>query len=230
MTYILNNTLVKGVFILVQILPSILSANFANLAQDCKRVITPDNNFLHFDVMDGVFVPNISFGLPVLSDLKKALPETWFDVHLMIIEPQNYIERFVKAGADAVTFHLEADSPVDETIKLIKQNGSKAGLSLRPSTPIEAIFPYLQALDLVLIMSVEPGFGGQSFMPESVERIEAVKKEAERQNTSIEILVDGGINAQTAEPCKRAGATGLVAGSAVFGHAEPKQMIYDLAK
>lgn len=229
MTYMLIIMFEKEVFYLVKILPSILSANFAHLAQDCEQVVTENNNLLHFDVMDGVFVPNISFGLPVLSDLKKAMVDTWFDVHLMIVDPLKYVERFVDAGADAVTFHIEADSDIEQTIKLIQKKGAKAGLSLRPGTSIESVFPYIEMLDLVLIMSVEPGFGGQSFIPESVSRIELLKQEAECQKTSLDILVDGGINLETAKLCSKAGATGLVAGSAVFGHENPKEFIQQLS-
>ena len=210
---------------MVQIAPSILSADFANLERDCRRVLTKENNWLHFDVMDGVFVPNLSFGVPVLQSLKKALPEAFYDVHLMIIDPAQYIEAFVKAGADNVTIHYEANSPVIETLRAIRKLGCKAGLSLRPKTPVEGLFPLLKECDMVLVMSVEPGFGGQSFIPLAQQRIAALKKEAQRQEVSLLIEVDGGINAETAPLCIAAGADVLVAGSSVFGAENPAAMV-----
>ncbi len=201
---------------MVKVAPSILAADFARLAADCRRVLAPGHNWLHFDVMDGVFVPNISVGLPVLACLKKALPQAVYDVHLMIVEPGAYVQDFARAGADTITFHLEANSPVQKTLAAIRALGCKAGLSLRPGTPIEAVFPHLRQADMVLVMSVEPGFGGQGFMPEAPARIAALRTEAARQNTPLLIEVDGGVNAETAPLCTRAGADILVAGTAVF--------------
>lgn len=215
---------------MVHIAPSILAADFACLAEDCRRVLSPERPFLHFDVMDGVFVPNISVGLPVLKSLKKALPGAVFDVHLMIIEPAEYVEEFAHAGAEYMTFHLEANSLIGETLDAIRALGCKAGLSLRPGTPIEGVFPYLKQADMVLVMSVEPGFGGQSFMPETLARIAALRAEAQRQNTPLLIEVDGGINTETAPLCTRAGADILVAGTAVFGAENPVETMEIMAK
>lgn len=210
---------------MLQVAPSILSADFANLAQDCTPLLSKDNRMLHFDVMDGLFVPNISVGLPVLRSLKAALPDAIYDVHLMIQRPLEYVEEFAKAGADYITFHVEAESPIEETLEAIHHTGAKAGISLRPGTPVDALFPYLDAVDLILVMSVEPGFGGQAFMPEAPRRIAALRKEAERQGTALLLEVDGGINADTAPLCARAGVDILVAGNAVFKADDPAKMI-----
>lgn len=210
---------------MTQVSPSILAADFANLERACRKVVSDQNPMLHFDVMDGVFVPNISIGLPVLQSLKKAIPEAVYDVHLMIVEPLRYVEQFVKAGADYVTFHTEAGSDVAKTAAAIRALGAKAGLSLRPGTPVEELFPHLAAVDMVLVMSVEPGFGGQAFMPEAVERIAALRAEAQRQNVPILIEVDGGIDEETGPACVRAGANILVAGSAVFGAPSPQEVV-----
>lgn len=210
---------------MVQVAPSILSADFANLERDCRKVVSNENPMLHFDVMDGVFVPNLSIGIPVLHSLKKALPEAVYDVHLMIIDPLRYVPQFAGAGADYITFHLEAQSAVPETAAAIRATGTKVGLSLRPSTPVEDIFPYLRQIDMVLVMSVEPGFGGQTFMPEAVQRIAALRAEARRLGTPLLIEVDGGIDADTAPDCVRAGADILVAGSSVFKNPDPGHMV-----
>ena len=206
---------------MIKISPSILSADFANLERDCKAVLAPGHDMLHFDVMDGVFVPNISFGLPVLKSLKKALPDAIYDVHLMIIEPQEYVEDFAKAGADIITIHLESNTLIGCTLEAIRAAGCKAGLSVRPGTPIEGVYPYLHLADLILVMSVEPGFGGQSFLAQTPDRIRALREEIQRQNLSAVIEVDGGIDPETAPLCARAGADILVAGSAVFGQKDP---------
>ncbi len=206
---------------MVKVAPSILAADFARLAADCRRVLAPGHNWLHFDVMDGVFVPNISVGLPVLACLKKALPQAVYDVHLMIVEPGAYVQDFARAGADTITFHLEANSPVQKTLAAIRALGCKAGLSLRPGTAAEEIFPLLDEADMVLVMSVEPGFGGQSFMPEAPARIAAIKAEGLRRHLPLLIEVDGGINAQTGPLCAQAGAHILVAGNSVFRADDP---------
>ena len=201
---------------MIEVAPSVLAADFANLERDCRTVLQAGCRTLHYDVMDGVFVKNISVGVPVLQSLKKAIPDAFYDVHLMIVCPDQYVEAFAKAGADALTFHVESESDVAKTIAHIRELGVLPGLSLRPDTPVEALFPYLSLLDRVLVMSVEPGFGGQAFRKEAPVRIAALRCEAQRQNTELLLAVDGGINAQTAPLCAGAGAELLVAGSAVF--------------
>ena len=171
---------------------------------------------IHLDVMDGVFVPNSSFGLAVLEALRKK-SSMFFDVHLMIVNPEKYIERYItECGADLVTFHLEATEIPDECIEMIKKHGKRAAVSIKPGTPVEAVYPYLDKCDMVLIMTVEPGFGGQSFMPDMLEKVKALRAEIERRGLNVDIQVDGGINAETAKLACAAGANVLVAGSAVF--------------
>jgi ribulose-phosphate 3-epimerase len=215
---------------MVQVAPSILSADFARLADDCRRLVTPDNPMLHVDVMDGVFVPNLSLGIPVLKSLAKALPEAIYDVHLMIVDPARYVQRFAEAGADYITVHYEAESPVRAALRAIREAGCKPGLSLRPGTAVEQLFPLLDECDLVLVMSVEPGFGGQHFMPGAPARISALRREACRRGLRLRLEVDGGINETTAPLCIEAGADILVAGSAVFSAADPAAMIRRLKK
>lgn len=205
----------------LKIAPSILSADFAYLAQDCRDVLNAGADWLHIDVMDGDFVPNLSLGIPVLAGLSKAV-DAFYDVHLMIRRPLEYIEAFARAGADFITFHLEADSDVEKTIEAIRAAGCKAAVSVKPATPVEEVFPYLDRLDMVLIMSVEPGFGGQKFMPQAVDKIAALR---ERAGDGLMIQVDGGVDANTAPLCTRAGADVLVAGSAVFGKKNRKEAI-----
>lgn len=213
-----------------QIAPSILAADFAHLADDCQKVCSPDNAMLHFDVMDGVFVPNISFGLPVLASLKKALPQAIYDVHLMITDPGRYLADFAKAGADLLTFHIEAEGEALALAREIRALGCKAGVSLRPATPLETLYPLLKEVDMVLVMSVEPGFGGQSFRPEAPARLAALRKEAQRQGTPLLLEVDGGIGPETGRLCVEAGADILVAGSVVFGAENPAKMVEILRK
>lgn len=183
---------------------------------------------LHVDVMDGVFVPNISIGLPVVKSLRKV-SDAFFDVHLMIIKPHLYVEEFCKQGADLVSFHIESESDVNLTIDIIKNQGKKVGLVVKPSTDIKAVFPFLPKLDLVLIMSVEPGFGGQKFMPSALEKIAELKSEADRRGLcELLIEVDGGINQETARLCREKGANLLVAGSYIFGSEDPQAAIQKL--
>lgn len=205
----------------LKIAPSILSADFAYLAQDCRDVLNAGADWLHVDVMDGDFVPNLSLGIPVLAGLSKAV-DAFYDVHLMIRRPLEYIEAFARAGADFITFHLEADSDVEKTMEAIHAAGCKAAVSVKPATPVEEVFPYLDRLDMVLIMSVEPGFGGQKFMPQAVDKIAVLR---ERAGDGLMIQVDGGVDANTAPLCTRAGADVLVAGSAVFGKKDRKEAI-----
>lgn len=201
--------------------PSILSADFTKLGADCRMVLDAGAQMLHYDVMDGHFVPNISFGVPVLKSLHKGMPAAFYDVHLMISHPLAYAEPFAKAGATLLNFHLECEDDIQQTIDAIKAQGCKVGLTIKPGTAPEALAPYLDQLDLVLVMSVEPGFGGQKFMPAAVEKIAAIRAEAQRRGLSTDIEVDGGIDAATAPLCAAAGANVLVAGSAVFGAKDP---------
>ena len=192
--------------------PSILSADFANLERDIKRVEDAGADWLHVDVMDGHFVPNITIGVPVVKSIKKVtkLP---LDVHLMIENPEKYIEPFAKAGADILTFHYEAVNDVSSIVDMIKSFGIKAGMSIKPKTFPDEVLKYLEILDLLLVMTVEPGFGGQSFMENCAEKIPVIKRHAPE---NLIIQVDGGINAQTAKICTNYGANSLVAGNYIY--------------
>ena len=203
------------------IAPSVLSADFGHLERDVKMVTRSVAEWVHVDVMDGVFVPNISFGFPVLSAIRKATDKV-VDVHLMITEPERYVARFAVAGADWVTFHLEATEQVGECIRLIRERGAKVGISIKPKTPVESLREWISQIDMVLVMSVEPGFGGQQFIPESLDRIREVRRMAEQLNPSLIIEVDGGISSANAAQLYEAGANALVAGSSVFKAANPE--------
>lgn len=194
---------------------SILSADFSKLSEELKRAEQSNVDMIHFDVMDGHFVPNISFGIPVLQSIKKCTGIT-FDVHLMITNPFDYIEQFAKAGADIITFHAEASSDIEKTIDKIHSHGLKAGISIKPATPCETIYPFLEKLDMVLIMTVEPGFGGQGFIESTLAKISQLKKYIDEKGYNIDIQVDGGINDKTATLVKTAGANNLVSGSYLF--------------
>lgn len=187
----------------------------ANLESEVRKLEENGIDMLHFDVMDGVFVKNISFGLPVLEAIRK-ITDMPLDVHLMITEPHRYVERFIKSGADILTFHVEAGSDVLETIKIIKASGIKAAISVKPATPAESVFDYLPYVDMVLVMTVEPGFGGQSFMTDMLEKIRVLRDRVNEMGLNTDIQVDGGIDGITCEAVKKAGANILVSGSYLF--------------
>lgn len=207
----------------VKISPSILASDYANLQSELERISTSD--MIHVDVMDGHFVPNISIGAPVTAACKKVC-DVPFDVHLMISNPLDYAEDFAKAGADIICFHSECDSDTEETINKILSLGKKAGLAIKPATPIDEVVKYLDKLSMVLVMTVEPGFGGQSFMESTMPKVEAIRK----INPDIDIEVDGGINAETIKIAAKAGANVFVAGSAVFKSENPAETIALLRK
>lgn len=194
---------------------SILSADFGNLKDELKRAQDSGCDMIHFDVMDGHFVPNISYGVPVLKSIKKysLLP---FDVHLMITEPERYVEAFKNAGTDIITFHEETECDKDALIDKIHSLGMKAGMSVKPNTPVSALYPYLNKLDMALVMTVEPGFGGQGFMEFTLDKIASLRAQADSLNIPLDIEVDGGITDKTAPRVRHAGANVLVSGSYLF--------------
>ena len=212
---------------MTKIAPSILSADFTKLGQDIDSIKTAD--YLHFDVMDGIFVPNISIGIPVLESVRKYT-DMVLDVHLMITEPVKYVERFADAGADIVVFHLEADTPenIALAIEKVKAKGKKVGISIKPKTPAEELIPYMKDLDLALVMTVEPGFGGQKFMADMMPKVELLRKYIDDNGLDCELEVDGGVNPETAAVCRAAGANVLVAGSDVFKAADRAARIKSL--
>lgn len=209
------------------IAPSILTADFANLQRDTEMINESVADWIHVDVMDGVFVPNISFGFPVMEAVKKYASKP-LDVHLMIVNPDPYIERFAQAGADIITVHYEACVHLHRTVQAIKAAGCKAGVAINPHTPVSVLTEILVDLDLVLIMSVNPGFGGQRFIQNTYKKISALKAMAMTIHPDLIIEVDGGVGLQNISLLVEAGATAFVAGSAVFAAESPSKMIYDL--
>ena len=212
---------------MIKIAPSILSADFANLERDIRRIETAD--YVHVDVMDGVFVPNISIGIPVVQSIRKVT-EMPLDVHLMIVEPTRYVEQFCDAGADLVTIHVEADTEenIRAAIEKIHAKGKKAGIVLKPQTPAEAALPFLAEVEMVLVMTVEPGLGGQSFMADQMPKVTALRRLIDEKNPTCELEVDGGVDPDTCKTCIAAGADVLVAGSAVYKAADIPARIREL--
>jgi ribulose-phosphate 3-epimerase len=204
--------------------PSVLSADFANLERDVKMINQSNAEWLHIDIMDGVFVPNISFGLPVTQAISKHCTKV-MDVHLMIVNPDQYIAAFKEAGAHLLTVHYEACTHLHRTIQNIKSHGMKAGVAINPHTPVSVLEDVLQDLDLVLVMSVNPGFGGQSFIPRTLDKVKALKRMIVERGCSTLIEIDGGVNADNAVDLKKAGADVVVAGNFVFKHNNPIEAI-----
>ena len=212
---------------MIKIAPSILSADFAHLARDIEAIATAD--YVHFDVMDGVFVPNISIGIPVLKSIRKVttLP---IDAHLMIVQPVHYVEQFCDAGADLVTCHVEADTPENIHLALEKINakGKRAGVVVKPNTRAEAVLPFIKECDIILVMTVEPGFGGQKFMADMMPKVAQIRKYIDELNPACELEVDGGVDSENCKTCIAAGANVLVAGSAVYKAADIPAKIKEL--
>ena len=200
---------------MTKISPSVLACDFSKLGDEVTEIERAGAEMAHLDVMDGMFVPNMSFGFPVIECVRKKTAIV-FDVHLMIDKPERYIDRFIDAGADIVTFHVEATDVPEECLKMIRSRGKLAAISVKPKTPVEAIYPYLEMCDMVLVMTVEPGFGGQSLIPETLEKVKTLRAEIEKRGLDIDIQVDGGINDKNCRDAVAAGANVLVAGSAVF--------------
>ena len=218
----------KGCFVMsVTISPSVLACDFTKLGEEVADIERCGADMVHLDVMDGTFVTNLSFGLPVIEALRKKSGMV-FDVHLMIDEPHRYAKRFIEAGADILTFHIEAEKNIGELLELIRANGAKSSLSIKPATPASAVFPYLEKCDMILVMTVEPGFGGQSFIPETLDSVRALKQMIDASGRDIDIEVDGGITKDTIPEAYKAGANVFVAGSAVFRAADPAVAINEL--
>ena len=211
---------------MIKVAPSILSADFVNLERDIRKLPQTGADYVHVDVMDGIFVPNITIGIPVVAAIRRvtSLP---LDVHLMIDRPLRYVDQFCKAGSDLLTIHVEADTEENtlEALKRIRSHGVRAAVSVKPNTPAQAILPFLPLCDLVLMMTVEPGFGGQAFMEHLMPKLRQLRAYIDEQNPDCELEVDGGVNEQTAQICRANGANVLVAGSAYFKAADPAAFV-----
>ena len=212
---------------MIQVSPSVLAADFSRLGEEISDVYNAGATMIHLDVMDGLFVNNISFGIPVIASVRRVC-DIVFDVHLMIDKPERYIKQFVDAGADLITIHYEACEDIENTLKQIRSYGVKAALSVKPGTPVEVVYPYLSLCDMVLIMTVEPGFGGQSFMYGMLEKIKVLRAKIQEEGLACDIQVDGGVNEETAKLCVAAGANILVAGSAVFRAKDRRAVISNM--
>jgi ribulose-phosphate 3-epimerase len=209
------------------IAPSLLASNFLKLQEECTMLNDSEADWFHLDIMDGVFVPNISFGLPVIEQIRTATQKTC-DVHLMIVQPERYAEAFKKAGADILTVHIEACTHLHRNVQQIKSLGMQAGVSLNPHTPVDSLKDILHDIDLVLLMSVNPGFGGQSFIPHTLEKIKELRHMIDKKGLNVKIEIDGGITLDNARSIVQAGADVLVAGSTVFKSHDPKTTIHQL--
>ena len=211
---------------MVKVAPSILSADFVNLERDIRTLKETGADYVHVDVMDGLFVPNITIGIPVVAAIRR-ITDMPLDVHLMIDRPLRYVDDFCKAGSDLLTVHVEADTQENTlaALKRIRENGVRAAISVKPKTPAEAVLPFLPYCDLILVMTVEPGFGGQSFMQDMMPKLKTIRGYIDAQNPGCELEVDGGVNTETARICRENGANVLVAGSAYFKAADPAAFV-----